>query len=139
MWPMPTAARLIPARAGLSRELLEDRACSETLDAAFCVHEALGAWHAAPTYLEALAVEVLHRGLVAHRAASLSVVYRQRVVGSLQADLLVEDRVLVIVRAEPGPTQPARFDALRGLAASDIRVGLAFNFGLPELLVARVC
>jgi GxxExxY protein len=136
---MTTAGRLIPARAGLSREVLEDRACSETLDAAFRVHEALGAWHAAPTYLGALAVELQHRGLLAHRAASLSVVYRGRVVGSLEADLLVEDRVLVLVRAEPTLTTPARFEALRGLAASQIRVGIAFNFGAAELHFARIC
>jgi len=136
---MTSAGRLIPARAGLSRELLEDRACSETLDAAFRVHEALGAWHAAPTYVSALAVELQHRGLVAHRSASLSVLYRGRVVGSLEADLLVEDRVLVLVRTDATLTTPARFEALRGLAASQIRVGIAFNFGVPELLFARVC
>ena len=136
---MTSAGRLIPARTGLTREFLEDRACSETLDAAFRVHEALGAWHAATTYLGALAVELQHRGLVAHRSASLSVVYRGRVVGSLEADLLVEDRVLVLVRADPTLTTPARFEALRGLAASQIRVGIAFNFGVPELLFARVC
>jgi GxxExxY protein len=127
------------ARAGLSRELLEDRACAETLDAALKVHEALGAWHAADTYLNALALEVQSRGLAAHRAASLSVVYRGKVVGSLVADLLVEERVLVLVRADIVLTDAAKIDALRGLAASGVRVGLAFNFGLPELVFARVC
>jgi GxxExxY protein len=136
---MSSSGRLIPARAGLSREVLEDRACSESIDAAFRVHEALGAWHAAPTYLGALAIELHHRGLAAHRSASLSVVYRGRVVGSLEADLLVEERVLILVRAEPTLTTPARFEALRGLAASGIRVGLAFNFGAAELHFARIC
>jgi GxxExxY protein len=130
---------LVPSRAGLSRELLEDRACAETLDAAYRVHEALGAWHLASTYLEALAVELQFRGLHAHRAASMSVVYRGRVVGSLEADLLVEDRVLVLVRADPALQRTDQFDALRGLAASGIRVGLAFNFGLPDLVFSRVC
>jgi GxxExxY protein len=136
---MSSTVRLLSARAGLTREVLEDRACSELLDAALRVHEALGAWHAAPTYTGALVAELQARGLVAHRAASFSVVYRGRVVGSFEADLLVEDRVLVIVRADVTLAPPTRFEALRGLSASDIRVGLAFNFGAGELQCARVC
>lgn len=123
----------------VGRALLDDRACADTLDAAMTVSEALGAWHAAPTYLEALAAELAHRQLRAHRSASLSVVYRGKVVGNVEADLLVEDRVLVLVRAEPGLATLDRFDALRGLAASGIRVGLIFNFGAPQLQFARIC
>lgn len=136
----PTQTRVLPAGGhGLSRELWEDRACAETLDAAFRVHEALGAWHAPATYVNALSLEVLARGLVAHRNASLSVVYRGKVVGSLVADLLVEERVLILVRAEAALSHASKIDALRGLAASGVRVGLAFNFGLPEMVFARVC
>jgi GxxExxY protein len=139
----PTQSRLLLghglAARGLSRELLEDRACAETLDAAYRVHEALGAWHAPETYLNALAFEILSRSLVAHRNASLSVVYRSKVVGSLVADLLVEERVLILVRADTALVDAHKIDALRGLAASGVRVGLAFNFGLPELVFARVC
>ncbi len=131
--------RVLPARAGLSRELLEDRATAETLDAAFVVHETLGAWHTATTYINALAVELGQRQLQAQRATSLSVVYRGKVVGNVEADLLVEHRVLVLVRADPTVTEPRRFEALRGLASSDIRVGIAFDFGAPELRFARVC
>ena len=130
---------LLTRRAGLSQEIVDDRACGDTLDAAFQVHAALGAWHAAETYLNALAVEVQSRGLVTHRNASLSVVYKSKVVGSLVADLLVEERVLVLVRADAVLTDAARVDVLRGVAASGVRVGLAFNFGLPELVFARVC
>ncbi len=137
----PGLQRLLKStgRSGLTREHLEDRACTETLDAALTVRDALGAWHAAPTYLAALTVELGHRGLRAHRDASLSVVYRGKVVGALQADLLVEDRVLVLVRADPALGDPQRFDALRGLAAAGVRVGLAFNFGGAELQFSRVC
>lgn len=133
------ALSVTATRGGLSRELLDNRACSETLAAAMQVHEALGAWHTADTYLNALALEVQSRNLAAHRAASLSVVYRGKVVGSVVADLLVEERILVLVRADVVLTDAAKIDALRGLAASGIRTGLAFNFGLPELVFARVC
>jgi GxxExxY protein len=134
--PAPTRAARMRA---LGVDVKDDRACSEVLAAAVDVHAALGAWHAAETYQNALALELTARGLSAHRAASLSVVYRGRVVGSLVADLLVDDRILLLVRADAALSDAAKIDALRGLAASGVKVGLAFNFGLPELVFARVC
>lgn len=139
--PTQRPDRLLPARAlrhGLSREILEDRACGETIDAAFAVHEALGSWHAASTYQGALALEVSSRGLPVHRDATLSVLYRQKVVGSFPADLLVDERVLVLVRAAPHLDDERRSETVRGLAAGGLRVGLVFNFGQPELFFARV-
>ena len=131
---LPTSA----LRHGISREVLEDRACAETIDAAYAVHAALGSWHDAATYKSALALEVGARGLRVHRDATLSVIYRQRVVGAFPADLLVEERVLAIVKADPRLTEDARTETVRGLAAGGVRVGLVFNFGLPELFFARV-
>lgn len=133
--------RSLPAHAlrhGLSREILEDRACSETISAAFAVHEALGSWHDPATYKGALALEVSARGLTVHRDATLSVLYRQKVVGAFPADLLVDERVLVLVRADPGLDEEQRTETVRGLAAGGLRVGLVFNFGLPQLFFARV-
>jgi GxxExxY protein len=132
---------LVPAgalRHGISAEILEDRACAETLDAAFAIHEALGSWHDAATYKNALAVELSSRNLVAHKDATLSVLYKNKVVGVFPADVLVDDRVLVLVRADPKLTEEHRTETVRGLAAGGVRVGLVFNFGLPELFFARV-
>jgi GxxExxY protein len=138
--PRQRPARL-PAhglRHGLTREVLEDRASAETIDAAYAVHHALGSWHAAETYRDALAHEVSCRGLPVHRDATLSVLYRKKVVGAFPADLLVDERVLVLVRADPALGEPQRTETVRGLATGNVRVGLVFNFGLPELFFARV-
>ena len=107
-----TPARALPPgalRHGVSSEILEDRVTAETIDAAFAVHEALGVAHHVDTYRTALAVELNERGLPTHRGATFSVLYRQRVVGNFAADLLVDERVLVQVSAEPhlGPEQTA--------------------------------
>ena len=128
----------LASRHGLSRNMLDDRATADTIDAALEVHEALGSWHEAATYKNALALEVAARGLVAHKDATLSVLYRQRVVGSFPADLLVDERILVLVRATPELSAEQRTETVRGLSAGGLRVGLVFNFGLPELFFARV-
>jgi GxxExxY protein len=135
------AKRRPPARAlrhGLTREVLEDRTSAETIDAAYAVHEALGSWHDAASYKSALALELSSRGLAVHRDATLSVVYRQKVVGAFPADLLVDERVLVLVRADLRLTDEPRTETVRGLVTGSVRVGLVFNFGLPELFFSRV-
>jgi GxxExxY protein len=137
----PRTQRALPAgaaRHGLTRDLLDDRACSEVIDAAYLVHEALGSHHHAETYLNALTVELHSRSLGAHRSATFSVLYRGKVVGAFPADLLVEERVLVQVKADPALTPEHKTDALRGLSSGGVKVGLVFNFGTPELHFARL-
>lgn len=125
-------------RHGISRELLDDRACADTIDAAFAVHAALGSWHQAETYKNALAHEIGTRNLRVHRDATLAVLYRQKAVGAFAADLLVEERVLVIVKADPTLTGDHRTETVRGVVAGGVRVGLVFNFGASELFFARI-
>lgn len=138
---MVARPRALPAgalRQGLSAEILQDRACSETLDAAFTVHTALGFAHDADTYRNALAHELKMRGLPPLRHASFSVIYKERVVGTYAADLLVENRILVQVVSEQKLAAQSCTDLVRGLQSSDLRVGLVFNFGMPELSFARI-
>ncbi len=133
--------RALPVRSlrhGLSAEVLNDRACAESIDAAFCVHEALGVLHSQETYARAFGVELAERELRVHQKATLSVVYKKRVVGNFVADLLVEDRVLIKVVAEPFLSAEAKSDTVRGLSAGGVKVGLVFNFGVPELFFARI-
>lgn len=130
--------QLLPRpRHAISAEILQDRACQETIDAAYAVHAALGAGHAAATYLNALAVELGARGLVAHRKPSFSVVYKGKVVGAFDGDLLVEERVLVQVAAA-ALDDAQRTETVRGLVAGGVKVGLAFSFGGAELRFARI-
>jgi GxxExxY protein len=133
--------RPIPARAlrhGLTLEVLEDRVCSEVIDAAYAVHEGLGVMHAAQTYKRALVTELSSRGLTCHKDATFSVVFKGRVVGSFDADVLVENRVLVQVATDPHLTAERKTETVRGLAAGGVKVGLVFNFGAPELFFARI-
>lgn len=138
MVPRPRALPSGALRQGLSPEILQDRACSEALDAAFTVHTALGFAHDADTYRNALAHELKLRGLPPLRHASFSVIYKERVVGTYAADLLIENRILVQVVSEQNLATNATTDLVRGLQNSDLRVGLVFNFGMPELTFARI-
>ena len=125
-------------RHGISADVLSDRTTSDCLDAAFAVHAALGYGHAAATYKEALRVELRARGRAVHSNATFSVVYRSEIVGNFEADLLVDDRVLIRVAADQALLPEHKSDTVRGLSAGGVKIGLAINFGLAELFFARL-
>ncbi|MFZ9888727.1 MAG: GxxExxY protein, partial [Myxococcota bacterium] len=127
--PRPQRLPALSLRHGLSPAILEDRVCAETLDAALAVHEALGVAHTAATYRNALAIELVARGLAAHRRASFSVLYRGQVVGSFDADLLVEERLLVQVVAGGALSDDVKSDTVRGLVTGGVKLVLLFRFG----------
>lgn len=124
--------------AGIPSDYLDDRACAQTIDAAFYVHEVLGAHHAPDTYKNALIVELQHRQIKLHQNASFSVVFRNKIVGSFIADILVEERILIQVVNRLTQAEGRRHDMLRGLAAGGLKVGLSFCFGDGELSFARI-
>jgi GxxExxY protein len=125
-------------RQGLSAEILEDRACADAIDAAYEVHRALGVAHNKETYLAALALELRHRKRKVHRNATFSVLYRKQVVGSFEADLLLEERILLQIGTDSTLRDIEKSDAIRGLSAGGVKVGLVFHFSGSELSFARI-
>jgi GxxExxY protein len=123
---------------GISQDILADRTCAETIDSAFAVHRALGGLHAPDTYLRALVVELGARGIPVHRGATFSVVYREKIVGNFASDLLVDERVVVRVVADPALYLEHKTEMVRGLSAGGVRLGLVFNFGVGDLQFARI-
>ncbi len=89
-------------------------------------------------YENALAHELAKLGLGVAQQAPLAVYYDGRVVGSYVADLVVEDCILVELKAVQ------RFDDLHFaqcinyLKASGLRVCLLLNFGTPRLGIKRL-
>ena len=136
--PVPKALPRHALRHGVSADILGDRSFSETLDAAFEVHTGLGPGHAELTYKNALVIELRQRGRVVHKEPTFSVLYKRQVVGSYIADVLVDERVLVKVVAEPSLTHDSKTDTLRGLVAGGVKVGVLFNFATPDLFFARI-
>ena len=80
-------------------------------------------------YETALAIRLRERGLHVVTQVPIEVRFHGHVVGEFRADMLVEERVLVEVKAVGFliPTHEAQL--LNYLKATRIQVGLLFNFG----------
>lgn len=116
----------------------EEELTERILGCAFAVHNTLGAGFLERVYANALAVELRSQGVALQLGVPFNLLYRNTTVGEYIADLVVDGRVLVELKASAslGPVDTAQ--VLNYLRASGIRVGLLLNFGRPKLEYRRL-
>lgn len=107
------------------------------LEAAFAVHNTLGAGFLEKVYSNALLYELRASGTVCDQEIAYQVRYRDAVVGDYFADLIVDKRVLVELKACTSLDSVHDAQILNYLKASRIHVGLLLNFGKPRLEYRR--
>jgi GxxExxY protein len=110
-----------------------DALVHRVIGAAIEVHRQLGPGFLESVYEEALCVELLLRGIPFARQVSIGVQYKQRDVGEARLDLLVDDSVVVELKAcqRIAPIHIAQ--ALSYLKATRRRLALLINFDVPVL------
>ena len=108
------------------------------IGAAIEVHKALGPGFIESIYENALAVELRHRGIRFHRQVSVPVLYRNVEVGLHRLDLLVDDLIVVELKAMKVVTD-THFAFVRSYLSAIAREhGLILNFAKPTLEIKRV-
>lgn len=115
-----------------------DTLTEAVIGAAFAVSNTLGHGFLENIYKNALTEELEVLGLLVAKEKPYAVLYRGKKVGLYVADMVVEDRVIVELKAVDDLTQAHRAQLLNYLKASNIPVGLLFNFGRPKIQIKRV-
>ncbi len=102
------------------------------------VSRTLGCGFAEKVYENALMVELLRVNVRAEQQKAVMVRYRGVVVGDYVVDILVEDALLVEVKAIDRLSPVHEAQLMNYLRATDCRVGLLLNFGGPQLGIRRL-
>ena len=89
-------------------------------------------------YENALVHELQKEGLKVAQQHSIQVVYDGIVVGDYVADLLVEELVLVELKAVKELDEVHLAQCLNYLKASGLRICLLLNFGKPKVEIKRI-
>lgn len=110
----------------------------KVLGAFYTVYRTLGYGFAEKVYENALAIEMEKCELTFQQQAPIIVHYMDQVVGEFFADFLVEDKVMVELKAaqELAPEHEAQL--LNYLKATRIEVGLLLNFGPKAQHIRKV-
>ncbi|MBX9635909.1 MAG: GxxExxY protein [Magnetospirillum sp.] len=115
-----------------------DDITSIIIGAAFTVSNELGHGFLETVYKNALMEELGAQRLSVSKEKSYPVIYRQKQIGQYIADIVVENCVIVELKAADDLAQAHRAQLLNYLKASQLPVGLLFNFGRPKIQVRRV-
>ena len=114
--------------------ILADRAARIVVDAALAVHRALGPGLLESVYEECLAHELALRDVPAKRQVALPIVYRGlRIEPGLRMDMLVDDIVVVEVKAVEALSSLHEAQLLTYLKLSARPLGLLINFNVTLL------
>ena len=110
-------------------DLKHSEVTGEIIKAFFQVYNSLGFGFLEKVYENALGLELRGSGLKVVQQKPIAVHYKGAVVGEYFADLLVEDVVLVELKVVSGLIVAHEAQLLNYLKATNIEVGLLFNFG----------
>ena len=108
------------------------------IGAAQRVSNALGCGFLEWVYENALRVELKGAGLGVDQQKAIEVLYRGEVVGQYFADLVVENAVVVELKAATAIDSIHEAQCLNYLRATGHRICLLLNFGRPRLEVRRI-
>ena len=105
---------------------------------AIAVHKALGPGFLESVYEAAMAVELKHAGLKVESQKPLQIFYREFLVGEHRLDLLIEDKIIVELKAI-SELEDIHFAIVRSyLKAANLEHGLLLNFAKMPLTVKCV-
>jgi GxxExxY protein len=126
-----------PIAADLERLHL-DAISSQVIGAAQKVSSRLGCGFLEKVYENSLMVELARKGLQVEQQRLVHVTYEGVIVGDYIPDLVVEDSILVEVKAVTGLDAIHRRQCINYLRATGYRICLLLNFGQPRLEVKRL-
>lgn len=110
-------------------ELLQKEITDKILKVFYTVYNVLGYGFLEKVYENAMFIELTKSGLRVVKQQYIKVHYDGQEVGEYFADLLVEDLVIIELKAAEGIVEEYEYQLLNYLKTTDKEVGLLLNFG----------
>jgi GxxExxY protein len=120
------------------RTLKHGELSQKIIAAAHNVHKELGQGFLEKVYRNALAIELREAGLTCDLEVPMSVLYRGLVVGDYVADMVVDGKIIVEVKAVSELNPVHEVQLVNYLKATGLQVGLLINFGRSVQVKRRV-
>lgn len=108
----------------------------KVIDCGFRVHKALTPGYVEEVYRKAMMIELADSELQAKKEVQIPVKYKGHLIGNYYADIIVENRLILELKAVDHITKAFETQLVNYLTATGIDDGLLINFG-SELFDAR--
>jgi len=108
------------------------------IKAYYNVYNELGYGFLEKVYENALMIELKSMGLYCEKQKPISVSFKGYTVGDYYADIIVENNVIIELKAVEGLIEEHEAQLLNYLKATEIEVGLLLNFGKKPQLKRKI-
>ena len=105
--------------------------------AVFEVNRQLGSGFLEKVYENALLIELRERGLTAESQVPITVEYKGNLVGDYFADIVVQNQVILEIKAVETIHKIHEAQILNYLKATGYKIGLLINFTHPKAVIKR--
>ena len=119
-------------------EYLHKEVTSQIIKGFYNVYNKLGYGFLEKVYEHALKIELTKMGLVVERQKVIKVYYDDAEVGEYFADLLVNNLVIIELKAAETLMEEHENQLINYLKATDIEVGLLLNFGKKPQISRKI-
>ena len=120
------------------RALVEQELTERIIGVFYSVYNELGAGFLESVYENAMVLALREVGLGIEQQVVLAVGFRGSIVGEFRADIIVERRVVLEIKAVQSLALAHQAQLINYLKASKIRVGLLLNFGPQAQFERRI-
>jgi GxxExxY protein len=110
-------------------EFLHGNLTERIIEAFYKVYNTLGYGFLEKVYENALLIELQRLGYYVERQKKIKVYYEEFQVGDYYADLIVNENVIIELKAAETLCKDHEYQLINYLKATDIEVGLLLNFG----------
>ena len=117
---------------------MEKLLSARVIACAYEVSKSLGSGFLEAVYENALCMELKRDGIHFEKQKQLKVNYKGSTVGHYVCDIIIENKLLLELKALPTLSNQHEAQVMNYLKATGITVGLLLNFGTPKLGIRRI-
>ena len=110
----------------------------QLMEIAFEIHNQLGPGFGEEIYQKAFEHELALRSVPFERQETIQVVYKGQLVGTYRLDLVVDNKIIVELKAVAGLNDLFKQQLRSYLKATGLRLGILINFGAARVQSGRI-
>ena len=124
--------------ANINPDYLYSELSDNIINCYYKVYNTLGFGFLEKIYQKSLEIELRKSGLIVESQYSIKVYYDNSIVGEYYADLFVESKIIVEIKAIEILVKESELQLINYLKSTNVEVGLLLNFGKKPEVKRRV-